>query len=177
VLLANGPDDETGETSVQVSSGGSTNATIAVAASPHGGVSSRGISNVPKDPVIEPVFGSVDGHVVHAGTGLPVENATVTVVKGAGPVPDIAPVTDSGGWFALDGLPPGEWVLRARGPDDETGQAKVTVLGDVARITIAIGRSTRSAPLARSGKARTAKSSHPVRKKRARTKGRGKSMH
>jgi uncharacterized GH25 family protein len=178
VLLATSPDDETGETAVQVSSGGFTNVTIAVASSPHGNRSSYGPSNVAQHPGSQSQFGAVDGHVVHARTGLPVENAAVTVIRGAGPVPDIAPLTDSGGWFALDGLPPGEWVLRARGPDDETGQAMVRVAaGEVAPVTIAIGQSARAAPLARSGKARTAKSPHPVRKKRARPRGRGKPMH
>lgn len=139
VLLANGPGDETGETSVQVSSNGFTNVTIAVAASQHGGRSSNGNPNVEKRSVNQTQVGSVDGHVVHARTGLPVENATVTVVRGAGPVPDIAPLTDSGGWFALDGLPPGEWVLRARGPNEETGEATARItVGDVAQITIAV---------------------------------------
>ena len=44
-----------------------------------------------------------------------------------------------GGWFALDGLVPGDWVLRARGPNEETGEAAVRVtVGDAAQITIAV---------------------------------------
>jgi sarcosine oxidase gamma subunit len=177
VLLARSPNDETAETTVQISSDGFTNVTITLAASLYGGRSRNGRSNVPKRPASQTQHGSVDGHVVYAGSGLPVENATVTIVQGAGPVPDIAPLTDSGGWFALDGLPPGEWVLGARSPNDETGQATVMVsAGDVAQITISVGHG-RTAPLIRSGKFRAAKSSSPARKKQVRNKGRGKSSH
>ena len=139
VLLARSPDDETSEMTVQVSNDELTKVTIAVAASPHSGRSSNGVSNVPKHLGKRPEVGSVEGHVVNARTGLPVEDAAITVVQGAGSVPDIAPLTDSGGWFALDGLVPGDWVLRARGPNEETGEAAVRVtVGDAAQITIAV---------------------------------------
>jgi len=163
VLLARGPDDETGETTVQVLSGGFSNVTIAIASSPH----AYGVSNLPNYPVNQTRLGSVDGHVVHAGTGLPVENATVTVVQGTGPAPDIAPLTDSGGWFALDGLPSGDWVLAARGPNGETGEATVRVTaGDLAQITIAISHGAKSAP--------RVSLSPAIKKPHDRVKGRGK---
>ena len=58
---------------------------------------------------------------------------------GAGPSPDIAPLTDSGGWFKLDKLQAGEWVLRAHGPGGETGEATVMVsVGSAVTTTIQV---------------------------------------
>jgi uncharacterized GH25 family protein len=84
---------------------------------------------------IEPVFdlqghamkGRLIGHVIYAEGGSPVANATVTILRGAGPVPDIAPITNSDGSFALDDLPAGSWLLRAVGPGGETGLVQVSV--------------------------------------------------
>lgn len=73
------------------------------------------------------VPGSVRGRVIRADNGRPVADAAITVVSGAGPAPDIAPVTDGAGWFVFHGLPEGDWVLRALGPSGETGEATVRV--------------------------------------------------
>jgi hypothetical protein len=89
--------------------------------------------------------GSVQGRVVRADNGNPLGDATITVVRGAGGAPDIAPLTDRRGRFALDGLPAGEWVLRALGPGGETGETTVRVVsGSVVDTVIEVGpRSSR----------------------------------
>ena len=74
-----------------------------------------------------PMTGSVRGRVVRADGGAPVADATVGVLRGAGPAPDIAPLTDALGRFALDGLPPGIWVLAATAPDGARGSAEFSV--------------------------------------------------
>lgn len=71
--------------------------------------------------------GSVRGYVVRADDAAPVPDADVFVVRGPGPAPDVAAVTDQWGSFALDDLPEGEWVLQARGPDGEIGVTAVTI--------------------------------------------------
>ena len=71
--------------------------------------------------------GSVRGYVVRADTGAPVADAAITIVRGPGPAPDIAPLTDRNGSFALDQLIEGDWHLRAQGPRDEIGEEVVTV--------------------------------------------------
>lgn len=79
------------------------------------------------NPSEQDQLGSVRGRVIHAKTGTPLADAAVTVVKGAGPAPDIAPLTDGKGRFALDGLQPGDWVLSALAPGGEVGEVRVTV--------------------------------------------------
>jgi Carboxypeptidase regulatory-like domain len=73
--------------------------------------------------------GRVRGRVVRADSGEPIADAAITVVRGAGPAPDIAPMTDSAGGFALDELPAGDWLLRAHAPGGETGEATARVAG------------------------------------------------
>lgn len=83
--------------------------------------------------------GSVDGHVIRAATGEPVEDAAITIVKGAGSAPDIAPLTDEQGRFRLDSLPTGDWTLRALAPGGATGDATVRVLpGRIVGLTIVV---------------------------------------
>jgi uncharacterized GH25 family protein len=83
--------------------------------------------------------GSVHGRVVRADSGEAVEDAMITVVRGAGPAPDMAPVTDAAGRFVFNGLPPGDWVLRALSPTGEIGEASVRVSSDsAAEVTIRI---------------------------------------
>ncbi len=77
-----------------------------------------------------PMTGSVRGRVLRADTHAPVADATVGVVRGAGPAPDIAPLTDALGRFALDGLPPGIWVLAATAPDGARGTAEFSIHAD-----------------------------------------------
>lgn len=74
-----------------------------------------------------PMTGQLIGHVVYAGDGKPVANATVTILRGAGPAPDIAPMTDRNGRFTLGGLPAGSWLLRAVGPGGEAGLVQVSM--------------------------------------------------
>jgi uncharacterized GH25 family protein len=85
------------------------------------------------------VLGSVRGRVVRADSGDPLGDATITVVRGAGPAPDIAPLTDDAGRFVFDGLPAGQWLLRALGPEGETGEATVRVSANsAANVTIEV---------------------------------------
>lgn len=86
-----------------------------------------------------PMTGGVRGRVVDADDGRPVPEAAVSVVRGPGPAPDIAPLTDEDGRFALDGLPVGDWRLRAIGPAGEAGEATVLVAaGTDAQVVIAV---------------------------------------
>ena len=78
-------------------------------------------------PSMGDATGSVRGRVFRAASGKPAGNASITVVRGAGPAPDIAPVTNSSGTFVLDGLPEGKWTLRATGPRGEVGEVTVLV--------------------------------------------------
>jgi hypothetical protein len=71
--------------------------------------------------------GTVRGRVVRGADGSVVADATVTAVRGPGPAPDLAPMTDQDGGFVFDGLAAGSWVLRAHGPGGETGEAAVRV--------------------------------------------------
>jgi uncharacterized GH25 family protein len=88
--------------------------------------------------------GRVQGRVVYVGNEAPVDGATISIVQGAGSAPDIAPLTDASGRFALDGLPPGAWVLRALGPGGAEGRAEVRVVGDsIVDVLIRIGRRTK----------------------------------
>ena len=83
------------------------------------------------------VMGSIRGRVVSAADTRPVADATITVVFGAGPAPDIAPITNEDGWFAMDDLPCGRWRLRASGPGGEIGEAAVEVFDDaLSEVTI-----------------------------------------
>lgn len=83
--------------------------------------------------------GSVNGYAVRAHDGRPIAGATITVVRGAGPVPDIAFITDADGYFGLDGLQTGEWELRAFGPTGGKGEATVPVFDNaVSDVTIVL---------------------------------------
>jgi hypothetical protein len=70
--------------------------------------------------------GSVRGRVKR-GDGAAVAGATVFIMKGPGPAPDIASVSDDAGSFVLDGLAEGTYVLRAVGPAQETGETPVII--------------------------------------------------
>ncbi|MGH7153699.1 MAG: hypothetical protein ACREF3_07190, partial [Acetobacteraceae bacterium] len=71
--------------------------------------------------------GSVRGRVVRADTGLPVESATIGILSGAGPAPDIAPLSDADGRFVMDGLPPGEWAIGAIDADGRRGSVEFRI--------------------------------------------------
>ncbi|MFT6916370.1 MAG: hypothetical protein ACJAWL_002705 [Motiliproteus sp.] len=83
--------------------------------------------------------GSVRGCVVRLDTGEPVAEAALMVVQSAGAAPDIAPLTNASGEFALDGLPPGICRLRATDQDGRYAEEEVSVLaGGVAEVLIAV---------------------------------------
>jgi uncharacterized GH25 family protein len=88
----------------------------------------------------QPLLGGVRGRVVRDINGKAVPGVTIAVVSGEGSEPDVAPVTDAEGWFALDGLPEGEWLLRALGRAGETGTATVHVFDNaLSEVTIEVG--------------------------------------
>jgi hypothetical protein len=83
--------------------------------------------------------GGIRGRVVLGVSGRPIADAAITILRGAGPAPDIAPLTNADGAFALDDLPSGVWSLRAVGPDGQSGETTVVVLPGTlsdARITL-----------------------------------------
>lgn len=87
--------------------------------------------------------GGVRGRVVYASSGNPVEGAAISIVRGAGPAPDIAPLTDSDGRFALDGLPPGTWELLAVTPEGAEATAEIQVYDSaVADVRISVERTS-----------------------------------
>ncbi len=85
-------------------------------------------------------IGSVRGRVVRGRSNVPVADATIGILRGSGPAPDIAPMTDAAGHFAMDGLPWGDWVLSATDAEGRRGHATVHVRGYVAaEVVIRIG--------------------------------------
>jgi hypothetical protein len=138
LLRALGPAGEVGNATVQVFDTAVNDVTIEVGGEPR--APRRGGGTRPSHRTERGMRGSVRGRVVRVDNGEPVPDAAITVVRGAGSAPDIAPLTNDAGVFNLDGLPPGEWVLRAIGPDGETGEATAQVsAGSVANIIVRIG--------------------------------------
>lgn len=118
--------------------------TIEVARLPRG--ARRPTSAGAKNKKERNMLGSVRGRVVHADNGKPLEDATIIVVRGAGPAPDISPVTNGAGLFMLDELPEGEWLLRAFSPNGETGETTVHVSAGLVADTVIKVTSTHSHP-------------------------------
>lgn len=113
-----------GRARVRVTGDAASEVTIEIAGlprAPRGGV--PGPANDPE----KSMFGTVRGRVVRADGRATLEDAAITVVRGPGPAPDISPITDGAGRFELDGLPPGEWLLRALGREGEVGEESVVV--------------------------------------------------
>ncbi len=82
--------------------------------------------------------GSIRGRVEEAD-GRPVADASIRVVQGAGPAPDLSPLTDDDGRFVLDDLPAGSWRLAADGPAGQTGEGEVEVTaGATAQVVIVV---------------------------------------
>ena len=140
LLRALGPGGETGTATVHVFNNSLSEVTIEVGGLPR--APRRGGSGRSQNRTERGMLGSVRGRVVRSQDGQPVPDASITVVSGAGPAPDIAPLTNQEGTFSLDGLPPGEWVLRAIGPEGETGEATALVsAGSVADVTLYVSTS------------------------------------
>jgi Carboxypeptidase regulatory-like domain len=71
--------------------------------------------------------GTIEGIVVD-GDGRPLALATIVVVKGTSPVPEIALVADDDGRFGLR-LPHGRFTLEAQGEGGAKGHATIEVAG------------------------------------------------
>lgn len=142
-LGARGPDGGKGEATVHVFDNALSEVTIEVADVPQtqrrspAGRTRRSRSGHGRGGAR--LVGSIRGRVIRGGTGKPVVDATITIVRGAGPAPDIGPVTDRSGRFVLDGLVEGEWLLKALAPDGSigTGTAHVSV-GHAAEVLIEV---------------------------------------
>ena len=81
--------------------------------------------------------GSLSGYVLRGDE--PVSDAAISIVVGVGSYPDIAPLTDSNGWFVLDDLNPGRWRLRATATDGTAAEADVEVWANsMSEVTIAL---------------------------------------
>jgi hypothetical protein len=93
--------------------------------------------------------GSLCGYVVHDDE-RPVARAAVEAVADGVAEPRTA-WTDPAGWFTLDGLAPGDWLLQAWAPDSRSGEASAPVYGNAfSSVTIRIGtRAVAQRPRAR----------------------------
>jgi large repetitive protein len=78
---------------------------------------------------------TIAGKVIRMDTGLPVQDASVMIVSGPAPSPDIARITDDSGAFSFSGLAPGEWLLRAIAPTSQSGQRSVYVSAEATALT------------------------------------------
>jgi uncharacterized protein (DUF2141 family) len=81
------------------------------------------------------VGSTIAGKVIRLDTGLPVRDASVMIVSGPAPSPDIARITDESGAFSFSGLAPGEWLLRAIAPTSQSGQRSVYVAAEATALT------------------------------------------
>ncbi len=85
--------------------------------------------------------GSVTGVVVDAVGGHRVADAAISVVKGPGDAPDIAPMTDESGVFSFDHLTPGKWTFQVVTPAGAKGRVQTNVRsGAVTTVTISVKR-------------------------------------
>ena len=62
-------------------------------------------------------------------TGRPIRGASVAIVAGPGPTPDLAAVSDEDGWFAFGDFDRGRWTIRAYAEDGRTGENEIAVGG------------------------------------------------
>jgi len=106
------------------------------------------LPNTPSQKQSNIMFGTIRGYVVQNSDGTPVADATITIVSGPGPAPDLAPLTNAEGSFSFGGLPGGQWLLRTIGPSGETVESVAHVVeGAVTETTITL---TKSPPSGRS---------------------------
>lgn len=88
--------------------------------------------------------GNLCGYVVRNGT--PVPDAAISVVEGPGQYPDLAPLSDASGWFALDRLQPGLWRVSALAPDGGSGEASFEIWDNsLSEVTIELGQAPQGA--------------------------------
>jgi heat shock protein HslJ len=71
--------------------------------------------------------GEVMGKVVYKQARAPVPDAAVTILQSPGSFPDMASLTSLDGTFRLGGLPSGDYILQATGPNGMAGSADVLV--------------------------------------------------
>jgi hypothetical protein len=152
-LRAMEPGGATGEAAVEVFENALSELTIEIP--------DVGSNNTPpgQRPAEHPrdLAGSLRGNVIRADTHEPVGQVTIMIVSGPAAAPDVAPVTDRDGWFALDDLAPGDWQLRADGPNGETGEATAHVEGGaLSEVTILVAGGDGDEVLARTAPPRTA---------------------
>lgn len=139
LLRALGPNGETGTAICHVFDNALSEVTIELGAVVRPG--RRRPNAKPQMPSERGMRGNLRGRVVHQQDGHPIADATITIVSGAGPAPDIAPLSNDSGLFSLDGLPAGRWVFRALAPDGASGEAAVTITPDVlANVVIYVRR-------------------------------------
>ncbi len=137
LLRALGPNGETGTAICHVFDNALSETTIELG--PATRTSRRRTGGRPSSTSEQGMRGNVRGRVVRVKDGRPIPDATITVVSGAGPAPDIAPLSNQSGLFSLDGLPVGRGAFRAIAPDGQSGEAAVTVTADaVANVTIQV---------------------------------------
>ena len=74
--------------------------------------------------------GSVRGRVLRLEDNTPLSDVAITIIRGPGSAPDLSALTNEAGWFELDGLSEGTWVIGALSPDGESGTASVYVSPD-----------------------------------------------
>lgn len=153
LMSALGPAGEVGSARAHVFDNALSDVTIEVALSASERPSHRDYAAASRDRGGQPSRGTVRGSVVRAANGSPVADATITVLSDDGTQADIAPLTDSAGWFVLDALPVGRWLLRALGPGGDTGNATVHVF-DKALSEVTIEVATTSRPARRNPAAR-----------------------
>ncbi|HYT69017.1 MAG TPA: carboxypeptidase regulatory-like domain-containing protein [Vicinamibacterales bacterium] len=135
LLRALGPAGETGTATVHVFDNALSEVTIEVTGAPR--TPRRGGGTRSANRSERGMRGNLRGRVVRRDDGNPIRDATITIVTGPGPAPDIAPVSNDSGMFSLDALPAGEWVLRAIAPGGRSGEAVVHVTaGAVANVVI-----------------------------------------
>lgn len=141
LLRAVGRHGETGTATVHVFNSAQSDVTIEVGDGPRGSrrVGGNRTSNR-SDKAERAMRGNLQGRVIQMDSRRPVPDASIIVVTGPGAAPDMAPVTNDSGTFALDGLPAGEWILRALTTDGRSGEAAVRIsAGTTANVTIQVG--------------------------------------
>ncbi len=81
--------------------------------------------------------GSISGYVIYADNGDPIPRAAIKILHGPGIKSQSAMFTNGAGYFALNNVEEGEWVLSATSPTGQAQTASVSVFDDaVSSLTI-----------------------------------------